>query len=168
MGQAQFMKKCIKCVAQRIPLHLQEQCTTLDRLNLALRSGMRTRAYMLGGKRLYITAAEANANITVPLFRTPPNKLRALGCQFRRVSLRRSGNRSYCTSGSSQTAVAMLNLSQIIFILCLARLYLSAVLRPEVPKILLSCLTRSWLHCYHPEGVPQWAPYGADIASAVP
>ena len=53
-----------------------------------------TRAYMLGGKRLYITAAEANANITVPLFRTPPNKLRVLGCQFRRVSLSGSDNRS--------------------------------------------------------------------------
>ena len=54
---------CIKCVARRIPLHLQEHCTTLDGLNLAHRSGTRTRQYMLGGKRLYITAAEANANI---------------------------------------------------------------------------------------------------------
>ena len=53
-------------------LHLEEglvdyqiwEWTTLDRLNLALRSGMRTRAYTLGGKRLYITAAEANANIS--------------------------------------------------------------------------------------------------------
>ena len=39
---------------------------------------MRTRAYMLGGKRLYITAAEANANIMVPLFRTVGRALKDL------------------------------------------------------------------------------------------
>ena len=33
---------------------------------------------MLGGKRLYITAAEANANIMVPLFRTVGRALKVL------------------------------------------------------------------------------------------
>ena len=47
-------------------------------LNLAQRSGTRTREYMLGGKRLYITAAEANASIMVPLFRTVGRALKVL------------------------------------------------------------------------------------------
>ena len=36
---------------------------------------------------------------------------------------------------STKTAVAKQNLFHIIFILCLARLYLNAVLRSEVPRI---------------------------------
>ena len=40
---------------------------------------MKTTQYMLGGKRLYITAAEANANTMVPLFRPVGRALEILG-----------------------------------------------------------------------------------------
>jgi len=39
---------------------------------------MKTREDMLGGKRLYITAAEANSNITELLFRTVGRALKDL------------------------------------------------------------------------------------------